>query len=490
MVPLNVALLIDFGSTYTKITAVDIEGESIIGTAQAPTTVNTNIMEGLNNALAELRGQSPGCPEDFNHKLACSSAAGGLKMVAIGLVPDLTAEAAKRAALGAGAKVLKVFSHQLTPWEMQEMAALGPEIVLLAGGTDGGNTGVILHNAAMLAKSGLKSPVVVAGNKAASGEIRGMLEAAGIETFVAGNVLPELSRLDVDPARQTIREVFMSRIVQAKGLDSAQTYIDGILMPTPAAVLNASKLLAGGYGGEDGLGDLVVLDVGGATTDVHSMADGDPTRSGVMFKGLPEPYAKRTVEGDLGMRYNAQGLLDAAGPKKIIRNTGMPNLDVENAIGRLTGRVEFIPASAEDHLIDRGLGRTAVELAMDRHAGRTEVFYSPMGPTYLQYGKDLTRVECLIGTGGVLVHGSNPAYILQGALFNESEAAVLKPQSPGLFLDEKYILAAMGLLGDIYPQKAVHAGVQPEISGHGNAHGLGGGGHAGRDDPGGGALPD
>lgn len=452
---METALLIDFGSTFTKVTAVDMRKERIIGIAQAPTTVNTNIMDGLYNALSSLKARVPDCPPEFIHKFACSSAAGGLRMVAIGLVPDLTAEAAKRAALGAGAKVLKVFSHQLTTGEIGQIVALKPEIILLAGGTDGGNTEVILHNAKMLARSGLKAPAVVVGNKAVAGQVGEILSGGQIEAYITENVLPELSQLNVEPARQTIREVFMRRIIQAKGLDKAQEYIDGILMPTPAAVLGASRLLSVGSGDEDGLGDLVVLDIGGATTDVHSLADGDPTRAGIMLKGLPEPFAKRTVEGDLGMRYSARSLSEAAGSKRIKRNICADSLNLEERLRGLTERVDYVPETETDFLVDRGLGRTAAEIAMDRHAGRIEVFYTPLGPSYLQYGKDLTEVRYLIGTGGVLVYGSDPSFILQGALFNESDPSVLKPRRPQLLLDEKYLLAAMGLLGEIAPKTAI-----------------------------------
>ena len=155
-------LLIDFGSTYTKLTAVDVEKEEILGTARGITTVETDIMEGLQEGLDVLFAQTGKL--EFQRVLGCSSAAGGLKMVAIGLVPELTAEAAKRAALGAGAKVLGVYCNELSEYEIEEIAALKPEIILLAGGTDGGNKEVILHNARMLCTLGLDVPVLVAGN--------------------------------------------------------------------------------------------------------------------------------------------------------------------------------------------------------------------------------------------------------------------------------------------------------------------------------------
>ena len=134
---LKAYLLIDFGSTYTKLTAVDIENEEILATSKDITTVEDDIMIGFNKAYETLMEKLKGRDIEFVRKLACSSAAGGLKMVAIGLVPELTAEAAKRAALGAGARVLKVYSYDLTSKEAMEIKNSNLDIILLAGGTDG-----------------------------------------------------------------------------------------------------------------------------------------------------------------------------------------------------------------------------------------------------------------------------------------------------------------------------------------------------------------
>ena len=99
-------LLIDFGSTYTKVTAVDVEGEKLLGTAASFTTIQTDINDGLENAVRLLEEKIGKL--EFAERYACSSAAGGLRMVSSGLVPELTAEAAKMASLGAGAKIMKV----------------------------------------------------------------------------------------------------------------------------------------------------------------------------------------------------------------------------------------------------------------------------------------------------------------------------------------------------------------------------------------------
>jgi uncharacterized protein (TIGR01319 family) len=191
-------------------------------------------------------------------------------MVAIGLVPDLTVEAAKRAALGAGAKVIGVYAYQLTEKEIQELENAAPDIILLAGGTDGGDRQNVLRNAEALSRVNLEAPIIYAGNKTCSDEVRRILMASRKEVVVAENVMPELGLLKVEQVRSIIRELFIRRIIDAKGLKNAEEFIDSILMPTPTAVLNAAKLIAEGTDNEPGLGELVVVDIGGATTDVYS----------------------------------------------------------------------------------------------------------------------------------------------------------------------------------------------------------------------------
>jgi uncharacterized protein (TIGR01319 family) len=452
---LNAYLLIDFGSTYTKLTAVDIENEEILATAKDITTVETDIMLGFNKAFEALNNKLQGKNVNFIEKFACSSAAGGLKMIAIGLVPDLTAEAAKRAALGAGARVLKVYSYDLTHKEVEEIKNSKLDIILLAGGTDGGNKECILHNARVLAESGIKLPIVVAGNKVVSDEIEEIFNSAGMYFRMTENVMPKLNILNVEPAREEIRKIFMDKIIEAKGMKSAESFINGILMPTPAAVLKAARALSEGTDKEEGIGDLVVVDIGGATTDVHSLSDGEPTKPGVTMRGLQEPFAKRTVEGDLGMRYSAVSLWEAAGTRKLQRYLDDNTINVEKNCELRSENIKMVPQNEFEVKFDEAMAKVATEIAMERHVGTIESMYTPMGVVYTQIGKDLLETKYMIGTGGVLVHSDDPAEILKAGKFDKANPTSLKPEHPEYLLDKTYILSAMGLLAEDYPDMAV-----------------------------------
>ncbi len=454
---MNIALLIDFGSTYTKLRAVDLDAAAVVGSSQGPSTVTSDVTLGLDGALTELESHMGGLPR-FRHRLASSSAAGGLRMITVGLVPDLTAKAARLAALGAGAKLAGTFSFELTEGDVDDIVDALPDIVLLCGGTDGGNRKVIAHNAQRLAESALACPVVVAGNRSAADSIAGDLRKAGKKIIVTENVMPRHLELNIEPAREAIRQLFVEHIVHAKGIDRARARFDAVLMPTPAAVLQGAQCLADGVAGEPGLGPLVVVDIGGSTTDVHSICDGNPTHTGVVYHGLPEPHAKRTVEGDLGMRHTARSVVAEIGRDAFASEAGLSIEAVQALLQRSDDDVGWLPRSDDERQFDQALARWATRLSVTRHAGTHETVYTATGPVTLQRGKDLSEVATIIGTGGVLVHSDDAARTLCAAMAGDDAPLSLMPRSACLMLDADYVLYACGLLGAVEPAAALAFG--------------------------------
>jgi uncharacterized protein (TIGR01319 family) len=437
----GIRLFIDFGSTFTKVVAVDLAKVEVVAAARVPSTVDTDITLGLEEALKQIAAKTSITDLENHEALACSSAAGGLRMVCAGFVPELTSKAANLAALGAGAKVIGSYSYKLNETEVKEIESLAPDILLLAGGTDGGDEQVIIHNSRLASRTGSAvKNIIIAGNKTAYDEIKAIFEDRRKNVIYTGNVMPEIGVLEVAPCRKEIRALFMKNIIEARGIARARSIIKDVIMPTPAAVLEAARLIAADFG------ELVVIDPGGATTDVHSIAKGAPARPDIIFVGLPEPYEKRTVEGDLGLKYNLDRLLELVGDKE-----KPPGFD--EVVRRLRGGT--LPCRQEDFACHRLLSRLMVEVATDRHAGHLEVVYSPAGERLIQHGKDLTAVKSVIGTGGPIVFSDNPRQILEGALFNEEDPFVLKPKNPHFYLDEQYILYAVGLLSQVEPEKAL-----------------------------------
>lgn len=443
----DIRLLIDFGSTFTKVVAVDLDKEEVMATARVPSTVESDITAGLGEALKKIEENTGIGDLEEREALACSSAAGGLRMVCAGFVPELTSKAANQAALGAGAKVIGCYSYKLTQQEIKEIEAVAPDIVLLSGGTDGGDEQVIIHNARMVSRTSKAiTNIIIAGNKTAYDEIRAIFKDNSKNVLYSRNVMPEIGVLDVAPCNKEIRELFMKNIIEAKGIARAKAIIKDVIMPTPSAVLEAARLIADGCEGAGGFGDLIVIDVGGATTDVHSIAQGKPTLADTFVAGLPEPYEKRTVEGDLGLKYNLDRLLEMVKGRET-----PPGFDAI-VKGFHEGK---LPQTDEEKACHRLLSCLTVGVAMSRHAGKIEVVYGPTGEKLVQHGKDLTHVKTVIGTGGPIVFSGNCREILGHALFQEGDPFVLKPKAPDLYIDEQYILYAVGLLSQVEPEKAL-----------------------------------
>ncbi len=443
-------VFIDFGSTFTKVVAFDLDRETLLGRVQAPSTVDTDVNLGLDRALKELRQTVDVAEADIASALACSSAAGGLRMACIGLVPEYTTEAGRLAALGAGAKVVGSFSYEMTRSELRQLEALEADIVLLTGGTDGGNKRTILHNAALLASSEKIRNIIVAGNKSAGDELRELFEGSGQNVVYTENVMPEFGKLNIDPVNAVIRELFISRITEAKGVDKARQRIGDVVMPTPSAVLAGARVLADGTYEEPGLGPLLVVDVGGATTDVYSVAEGVPRKAGISYVGLPEPYAKRSVEGDLGLFHNLDTLVSLASEEHLEFQGGESREEVLLGLRQVLG-VPAGDAQTRDQLL---LSRLAVKTAVDRHVGRLECRMTMNGETWFQRGKDLTELKTVLGAGGPLAFSADPLYVLRGAA-DSPDPSILKPKAPRFLLDRRYILFAVGLLSLSEPEKAL-----------------------------------
>jgi len=457
---MNLILCCDFGSTFTKLSVIDRDAGQIIAFAKAFTTIESNVMDGYNSALDQIHKICG--KRDFETRLAASSAAGGLKMVASGLVPDLTAKASRLAAASAGAKVLKTYAYELTQDDKAEIASIAPDIILLSGGIDGGNKDVLLKNAETIAQISGNFCVIIAGNRAAAGEAEHLAINGGKQAVVCENVMPAFGKLNIEPAKNAIRELFIKNIISAKGLSQVQGIMSDEIVPTPLAVYEAAKLLSNGIksGAEPGLGQLMVFDLGGATTDVYSMADGLPVNTNVYVQGLIEPFAKRTVEGDIGMRYSLAPMLESiaeSGMSQFYSNYGISETDVNTWLAICATTPGALPTGEYSVYknVENALAREAIRISAARHAGSYERIYTPIGETLVQTGKDLTQVKYVIGTGGAIINAAAPESILQAAVYCPQDTNLLKPQSPQLLLDKDYCLAAMGLLSRKHPALAL-----------------------------------
>jgi uncharacterized protein (TIGR01319 family) len=296
-------------------------------------------------------------------------------------------------------------------------------------------------------------PVLIAGNRNAAAVCEKIL--AGREVIRCPNVMPAINKLNIEPVQDEIRKLFLRRIIHAKGLSREQELISGILMPTPQAVRQALDLLSHGTEKQPGLGELAAADPGGATTDVYSVARGLPKQGDVILKGLPEPESKRTVEGDIGMRYSAAGVLEAVGAPRLAALAGCSAEAVTAWVERAGAEPDILPGNPAEEAMDAALVSAAVETAMARHAGTIEEAYTPAGKVFVQTGKDLTDIPRFILTGGAAIRNRRAVEIASQGFYNTAGPGCLCPRRAKVYLDKSYILAAMGLLSETLPDAAL-----------------------------------
>lgn len=424
-------LTLEVGSTITKANGFRRRSEGgfeHVAQGFAPTSVAAgDVGIGVDAALADLKatsGLDPSGAETFVN----SSAAGGLRMTVHGLTYSMTARAAREAALGAGGIVKMVTAGALDTFELEEIRAIHPNLILLAGGVDYGEKATVLQNADRLASLGLPVPILYAGNVALRRTIQERFQAAGIEVLLADNVFPDVDVLNIEPLRNLIHEAFNRHIIHAPGMARFGDLTTWGILPTPGAVLKGAELFA------EVAGDCLVFDVGGATTDVHSVTDGNPEWTSKLVE--PEPRAKRTVEGDLGVYVNARNIIDLAA-----------NPEWEARIAD----VEALPSTERAQEMTRALCAFAVETGVRRHAGIVTDLYTPTGRKQVVKGKDLTSVRWVIGTGGALTRIQGGEAILRRICTGAGKHLLPDPQAR-ILLDRDYRFSALGTLAQAYPE--------------------------------------
>ncbi len=434
-------IVAEIGSTTTVVSGFSdlATAPRLVAQGQGPTTVEAgDVRQGLKSALADLRANLGTEDLEWQHIYACSSAAGGLKMTVHGLVYDMTARAAREAALGAGAVLNQVTAGPISALDLEKTKEISPNIILLAGGVDYGERQIILDNARKLASLNMPIPLIYAGNVAIQDEVRAIFAGTRFLPTTVENVYPHIDELNIEPTRLAIQRAFEEHIIHAPGMGQIRELVDGPIQPVPGAVLNAAVTLYGK------LGDLLVFDVGGATTDLHSVTPGSDEVNSILIS--PEPLAKRTVEGDLGVYRNAANLMGLAGRE---------NLAAALSGSQLDDLVVPIPETKEEIAFAEALTAKAISAALERHAGRIRYIYGPGGRLKVARGKDLTRVKYVIGTGGALTRLPHGKELLAANLSSRDPAFLGPPAEAKVLIDRHYIMAAAGVLASSHPQAAI-----------------------------------
>jgi uncharacterized protein (TIGR01319 family) len=432
---------VDFGSTFTKAALVDIGDGALLATASHATTVDTDVLDGWDACLDRLAAVDPRARRA--EVRACSSAGGGLRIAVVGNEELVTAEAGRRVALSSGGRVVHVVSGGLDADSVAGLREARPDVVLLAA-------------AGALADARWTGPVVVAGNVDAQDEAVGLLTDAGTPHVRADNVVPRIGVLAPESARHAIREMFLRHVIGGKHLSERADFTAMVRGATPDVVLTAVELLAHGRDEEHpGAGDVVVVDVGGATTDVHSVVELDPEDAGLSRQVVATVPVTRTVEADLGMRWSAPSTVDEG----IAAGLLVPGRRDELAQAARARHADpsYLPVDADEAARDASIAATAVTVALRRHAGRQQVTFGPDGRVVERTGKDLREVDLVVGSGGILRNSTAAtAQRILAASVGEHGDGWQLPRAPRLVVDTDYVLAPAGLLAEDHPA-AAHA---------------------------------
>ncbi|MGM0640055.1 MAG: GlmL-related ornithine degradation protein [Thermotogota bacterium] len=434
-------LVAEIGSTTTVVTAFDnitTKTPKVIGQAEHYTTVKEgDVTIGIFNAIKRLENK---LKEKIKWEkfIASSSAAGGLKITVHGLVYDMTVRAAREAALGAGGVLKYVTSGKMRKRHLDNIQKFDPKMILLAGGVDYGEEDTILHNAELISDMDINVPIVYAGNSNVAEEAKEILEEKGKQVIITENVYPKVDQLNVQPARRIIQELFSKNIIHAPGMEKIYDIVDEEIIPTPGSVMLTSELLAEEYD------DVLVVDIGGATTDVDSVTEGEPEIQKILLS--PEPVSKRTVEGDMGLFVNAENVYDMLDKKEL--ENQFPNHD------ELIKKMNPYPGNEEMENFTAHMARKCFSESIIRHSGSIKYLFGPNGRQKIAQGKDLTAIKYIFGTGGILTRSRHRDFIMNSIKELDRPNKLVPGKKVKLAYDKYYIFAALGVLSTVDKQAA------------------------------------
>ena len=469
---IEVILATDCGSTTTKAILIEkIDGvyrQTFRG--EAPTTVEepvADVTAGVANAVTEV-GELSGRRllgddgriiqpardgEGVDIYISTSSAGGSLQMMVAGVVREMTAASAKRAALGAGSIVMDVISlnDKRRPHEqIQRIRELRPDMVLISGGTDGGTREKPVALAELIAPakpqprfgSAYRMPVIYAGNKDAASMVEDVFDES-VELSIVANLRPVLERENLGPARDKIHDLFLEHVMaHAPGYDKLMQWTDAPIMPTPGAVGNILQTIADRQGI-----NAVGVDIGGATTDVFSVFDG---------------VFNRTVSANLGMSYSISNVCAEATFPMILRWVpfDLDERELRNRVKNKMIRPTTIPQSMEALIFEQAVAREALRLAYDQHKEFATTLKGvqqqrTVGDTFSQGAGGQTivdnmKLDLLVASGGVLSHAprmEQTAMLLIDAFQPEGFTTLAK--------DSIFMMPHLGVLAQVHPQASL-----------------------------------
>ncbi|WP_419775173.1 glutamate mutase L [Ignavigranum ruoffiae] len=439
-------LTADFGSTYSKFNLFNRDQEILVGQHTLPTSQASSVMDCYRTAKTILLNQLDNYSKtDQIDEYYCSSAWGGFRMVVIAFTETLTKKAGEYAALGSGTRIIGSYYYKLSQSDLAEIVDLDPDVILLAGGTNGGNEQFVIEVAHQLTQTSLKTDVIYAGNEAAQEEVAAIFADSNCKLYIVDNVMPAVNDLKVEPVRAIAQEIFIRKITQSHGLSDLAPQSPLPIIPTPTAVMKATECL-GQMEERQPMDGVLVVDIGGATTDIHSYGKGLGLGLNVFYEGMSEPLLKRTVEGDLGMRESVASVLTyiEGSKRKEILESLFTSDQIQDFVNKRIQERNYVPQDEAGLLFDKLVASQCLDQAIHRHVGRLRKVNTQ---DYYQSGKDLRQFSTVVATGGPLTKNPYRQDILHENFHPEDND--LRPSQPNIYFDHYYLMSAIGVLSQI-----------------------------------------
>ncbi len=432
-------LTVEIGSTTTVVSGFRIgDRPALMVQGEHYTTVKEgDVTLGIDRAVRSIE-KKIGEHLEWDRMMASSSAAGGLRMTVHGLVYSMTVKAAKEAALGAGAVIAMATAGKISDETIEEVKKISPKLILISEGVDNGESETALYNSELFARSDINVPFLYAGNSAVASKVERIFKENGKDITVTENVYPRVDLLNVGPVRKIIQDLFSKHIIHGPGMSKLEGQVYGKIVPTPAAVMKAVEIL------QQEMGDALAIDIGGATTDVDSVTAGSSDIQKILVS--PEPFAKRTVEGDLGVFINASN---------VVKNFEWIKEKFEDHESLLKEITPYPSNGRMEEFVSTLAIACATESVL-RHAGHKRYLYGPTGRIEIAEGKDLTAIVNIFGTGGVLSRSKWNFKILNEIrnLRSRHPMNLLPPAEANIYFDSNYIFAPCGLISQIDQESA------------------------------------
>lgn len=424
-------LTLEVGSIITKANGFVKNADGIlehVAQGYAPTTIaQGNVGRGIFAAVEELE-KSSSYGTDTCEVFANSSAAGGLLVTVHGLTYDLTAKAINEACRGTGAVIKKITSGDLSEYDIDEIEEINPKLIVLAGGVDFASKETILNNALKLSAMDIGAPVVYAGNSALRRAVENIFHRTGIEIATLENIFQEVDKFNVKNLSMRLRNLFFKHIIHAPGIERLKALSNHTIISTPQAVLRAAEIFT------EIAGNALIVDVGGATTDVISAIKGSNTS--VDADANSTMHLKQTIEGDLGVFATAQNIIEISN---------------EASRKNKTNEIVAIPITRSQKEMTQWLCSKAAELSINRHITCASDIFIPSVQKCSVTHEDFSSIKYIIGTGGALAKNESAKDILSSVCIGAEKYSV-SLDSAQILIDSDYLFSALGTISVDYPE--------------------------------------